>query len=134
MLTYGDGVADINLDALLEFHKKHGKMATVTGVNPTSRFGEMRVEGERVVIFSEKPKNAKSFVNGGFLVLDRKIFQFLDESEQCDFEIGALERAASMGELMVYKHPGFWASMDTLRDVDFLNHLWNDNKAPWKTW
>lgn len=133
-MTYGDGVADINIKTLLEFHRSHGKLATVTGVNPASRFGELKVNGDRVEAFSEKPDIASSFISGGFFVFNRKIFDFLSEEDSCDLEIGPLEQIASMEQLMVYKHNGKWACMDTIRDMEYLNKLWNENKAFWKLW
>jgi glucose-1-phosphate cytidylyltransferase len=134
MVTYGDGVADIDIGALLSFHKSHGKLATLTGINPASRFGELKVVGDRVGAFSEKPKNGNGFVNGGFFVLNRAVFDYLSEDDSCDFEIGALEEIARQGELMLYKHRGFWACMDTLRDTEYLNRLWAEGKAKWKVW
>jgi glucose-1-phosphate cytidylyltransferase len=134
MATYGDGVADIDIDALLSFHKSHGKMVTLTGINPASRYGELKIKGDSVEKFSEKPKNGNGFVNGGFFVLNRAVFDFLSEDDSCDFEIGVLEQIARQGELMIYKHKGFWACMDTLRDTECLNRLWSENRAKWKLW
>jgi glucose-1-phosphate cytidylyltransferase len=134
MMTYGDGVADVDLGVLLAFHIAHGKIATVTGINPASRFGEMKVEGSRVKAFYEKPENNLQVINGGFFVFNRAIFDFLTTDKDCDLENGALEKIASEGQLMVFKHTGFWACMDTLRDMDYLNNLWNENKAEWKIW
>jgi len=134
MVTYGDGVADIDMGALLSFHKGHGKLATVTGINPASRFGELKVRGDQVGAFSEKPKNGNGLVNGGFFVFNRAVFDYLSEDDSCDFEIGALEQIARQGELMVYKHKGFWACMDTFRDMEYLNRLWAEDKAEWKVW
>jgi glucose-1-phosphate cytidylyltransferase len=133
-VTYGDGLADINLDELISFHKKHGKLATVTGVNSASRFGELSIKGDRVIQFSEKPDVTSSYINGGFFVFNREIFDYLDDSPGCDLEVGALEEVASDGQLMVYKHPGKWACMDTMRDMDHLNRLWTEDKAFWKSW
>jgi glucose-1-phosphate cytidylyltransferase len=134
MATYGDGLADIDIMDLLAFHKKHGKMATVTGINPAARFGELRIAGEQVLSFKEKPTDSEGLINGGFFVFDRKIFEYLSEDQNCDLEYGPLERIAQEGQLMVYKHKGFWACMDTLRDMDFLNNLWEKNQAVWKLW
>jgi glucose-1-phosphate cytidylyltransferase len=134
MVTYGDGVADIDLHALLAFHKSHGKLATITGINPASRFGELKVNGDRIESFSEKPEKGEGLVNGGYFVFEKKIFDYLVEDNSCDLEIGALERIANEGQLMVYRHQGFWACMDTLRDMDYLNKLWDSNKASWKIW
>lgn len=134
MLTYGDGVADINLNELISFHKSHGKLATLTGINPASRFGELKIEGNNVKSFNEKPENGEGYINGGFFILNRDVFNYLSEADSCDFEIGALEELARNGELMVYKHRGFWACMDTLRDMEYLNKLWIEDKARWKVW
>lgn len=136
MLTYGDGVADVDLDTLVEFHQSHGKMATVTGVNPTARFGELKVDGNMVISFYEKPKDTDSdgLVSGGYFVFNREIFDLLTDEEDCDLEYGPLEKLANEGELMVRPHSGFWACMDTLRDMEYLNSLWEQGKAKWKIW
>ncbi len=134
MLTYGDGIADINIDKLLDFHFSHGKVATVTGVNPTARFGELKINGIQVKSFQEKANDNNSLVSGGFFVLNQEIFDYLNEGENCDFEYGPLEKIASQGQLMVYKHERCWACLDTYRDMEYLNSLWNDNKAFWKIW
>lgn len=134
MTTYGDGLVDVNLDELLAFHQSHGKLATVTGVNPTSQFGELRVDGDQVLSFREKPKSRSTMVNGGFFVFNRRIFEYLDADDACDLEVGALEQVARDGELMVFAGAKSWACMDTPRDVDLLNKLWNEGNAFWKTW
>lgn len=134
MMTYGDGITNIDIESLLEFHRNHGKLATVTGINPSSRFGELKIKGDQVEAFSEKPKNGDGLINGGFFVFNRDIFDYLSADENCDLEIGPLEKIASEGQLMVYKHTGFWACMDTIRDMEYLNKLWNENKAEWKLW
>jgi glucose-1-phosphate cytidylyltransferase len=134
MMSYGDGIANVDINALLAFHKSHGKMATVTGINPTSRFGELKIEGKSVVSFTEKPQNSKSLINGGYFIFNRSIFDHLSVDDSCDLEVGPLEQIAKDGQLMVYKHEGFWACMDTLRDMDFLNKLWDDGLAKWKIW
>lgn len=134
MMTYGDGIADINIDALLKFHRRHGKMATVTGVNLASRFGELKVKDDQVEVFSEKPGTSSGLINGGFFVFNKRIFDYLSVDDYCDLEIGALEKIAYDGQLMVYKHTGYWACMDTFRDMEYLNKLWNENKAFWKIW
>jgi len=133
-MTYGDGIADVNIGELLAFHKSHGKMATVTGINPASRFGELKIDGDRVEAFSEKPQDGDSLINGGFFVFNRKILDYLSTDDLCDLEIGPLEQIAKEGQLMVYKHRGFWACMDTLRDMEYLNKIWNDGTAKWKIW
>lgn len=134
LLTYGDGVSDINLNSLVEFHRTHGKIATLTGVSPASQFGEMKTEGNKVIKFREKPDSSGQLINGGFFVFNREILNYLSVDETCDLEFGPLEHLASMGELMVYRHEGRWACMDTLRDTEFLNRLWSNNEAFWKTW
>ena len=135
LVTYGDGVADINIQELLKYHHSHGKIATVTGVYPKFlRFGELNIEKNQVVRFAEKPKYSGNYINGGFFVFSRKIFDHLEDSDTCDLEVGALEELSKQGELMVYKHDGFWACMDTLRDVEHLNNLWSNNQAEWKIW
>ena len=134
MVTYGDGLSNVNIGELLNFHIGHGKVATVTGVNPTSRFGELKLKGDRVAKFVEKEEFGKTFVSGGFFVFSRELFDYLKDDDGCDFEVGPMEDLAAAGQLMVYKHKGFWACMDTARDVEYLNRLWDDHRAPWKTW
>ena len=133
-LTYGDGLGDVDIKALIGFHKKHGKIATLTGVNITSRFGELKISGDKVTRFSEKPDDAPGFINGGYMVLNRRSFERLCDNEDCDLESGTFEALAREGELMVWKHSGHWACLDTLRDMDYLNNLWNNGKAFWKVW
>ena len=134
MMTYGDGIADVDIGKLLAFHKAHGKLATVTGINIASRFGELKIDGDSVETFSEKPQDGKGFINGGFFVFSRKILDYLTTDDLCDLEVGPLEQIAGEGQLMVYKHRGFWACMDTLRDMEYLNKIWNDGRARWKIW
>jgi glucose-1-phosphate cytidylyltransferase len=135
MLTYGDGLCDVDLDALLAYHRSHGKLCTVTGVNPTSQFGELRVdESGRVFSFREKPRSTKALVNGGYFVVNRGLFDYLSDDDACDLEVGALEELAQRGELMVFPHAGNWACMDTLRDRDRLNAMWERGEAFWKRW
>ncbi len=135
MVTYGDGVADINIQKLLEFHVSHGKIATVTGVRPKFlKFGELNIEEDRVTRFTEKPAYKGNYVNGGFFVFNRKLFDYLDDKDECELEADPLTRISSEGELMVYKHNGFWACMDTIRDTEYLNGLWKNNQAAWKVW
>ena len=134
MMTYGDGVADVDINALLAFHKAHGKLVTVTGINTASRFGELKLEGDQVASFTEKPQSGESYVSGGYFVFNRAVFDYLTVEDSCDLEIGPLERIARDGQLMVYKHRGFWACMDTLRDMEYLNKLWDTGEARWKTW
>ena len=134
MVTYGDGVADIDINKLLAFHRSHGKMATVTGVSPASQFGELQINGNSVTRFREKPLTSNHYVSGGFYVFNRSFFNYLSENGTCDLETGTLEKLAADGELMVYKHPGKWACMDTIRDMELLNRLWDSNEAFWKCW
>jgi glucose-1-phosphate cytidylyltransferase len=134
MMSYGDGIADVDINALLAFHKAHGKIVTVTGINPAARFGELRITGDCVVSFAEKPQKGESLVNGGFFVFNRAIFDYLTIDDSCDLEIGPLEQIAKDGQMMVYKHQGFWTCMDTFRDMEYLNRLWNNGKAKWKIW
>jgi len=134
MLTYGDGLANINLNELLFFHKNHGRIGTVTGVRPPSRFGELVIENNKVVSFTEKPQVSDGLINGGFFVFNRKIFDYLSEDDNCDFEVGPLEQLAEDGELMVYELKGEWTCMDTYRDMVYLNKLWQEGKAFWKIW
>lgn len=134
MLTYGDGVANIDLKALAAFHTAHGKLATVTGINPASRFGELKVDGSRVTSFMEKPEETHTLASGGFFVLNPGFFDYLSDAEDCDLEKGPLEDAARDSQLMVYRHERFWCCMDTYRDVEYLNALWREGKADWKLW
>jgi glucose-1-phosphate cytidylyltransferase len=130
LLTYGDGLADINLDALLKFHKSHGKLVTVTAVHPAARFGELILSGNAVSDFKEKPQITHGWINGGFFVIEPKFFDFI-EGDADVLEAGPLEKAARLGELMAYSHDGFWQCMDTKRDKDTLDALWNSGQAPW---
>lgn len=134
LMTYGDGVSDVNLDELVAFHRSHGRLATVTGINPTSRFGELRMEGSEVRSFAEKPQVANSLVNGGYFVFDRRVFDYLEDKDSCDLEVGALEQIARDGQLMAWKHLGNWACMDTERDRTYLEKLWGTGAAFWKRW
>lgn len=133
MLTYGDGVADINVTDLLEFHRNHGKMVTVTTVHPGARFGELEIEGSTVKSFKEKPQTGQGWINGGFFVVQPEFLDLIvDDSTILERE--PLEEVASLGELMAYRHDGFWQCMDTIRDRNHLNQLWSENRAPWKIW
>jgi glucose-1-phosphate cytidylyltransferase len=134
MMTYGDGISNVDINALLAFHAFHSKLVTVTGINPASRFGELKIDGDRVVSFIEKPQNGEGLINGGFFVFNRAIFNYLSVDDSCDLEVGPLEQIAKEGQLMVYKHRGFWTCMDTLRDMEYLNKLWDDGNANWKNW
>ena len=134
MVTYGDGVADINIDELIKFHKSHGKTITFSGVHPSGRFGEFEEQDNQVQSFKEKPVNGQAYVNGGFMVFNRNLLNYLSEAEECDFEFGVMEQLANEGEVMVYKHEGQWACMDHERDVETLNLLWKSGKAFWNVW
>ena len=134
MVTYGDGVGDINIKKLVDFHQSNGKVATVTGVSPPSAFGQIHAKDSTVIEFNEKPQIKEGIINGGFLICNRKIFDYLDEDETCDLEMGALEQLTRKKELMVFRHEGGWACMDTYRDTVYLNQLWNNDQAFWKVW
>lgn len=133
-LTYGDGVSNIDIRSLEKFHVNHGKIGTVTGVHPPSRFGEMAIEGDRVIHFEEKPQLSAGIINGGFFVFNKRLFDYLTSDQECDFEFGPLQKLASEGELNVYRYNGFWQCMDTVREKDYLNSLWNSGNPPWKIW
>jgi glucose-1-phosphate cytidylyltransferase len=130
MLTYGDGVADINIDELLKFHQSHGKMVTLTTVRPSARFGDLEFNGDSVSSFQEKPQLHEGWINGGFFICEPGVFDFIENDSQM-FEREPLERLVKAGQLMAYKHHGFWHSMDSKRDRDILESLWDKN-APWK--
>ena len=131
MLTYGDGVADIDMNALLKFHKSHGKMVTVTAVHPSARFGELEITKQQVNSFQEKPQTGQGWINGGYFVIEPEFFELI-EKDMTILEKKPLERAAQMGELMAFRHKGFWQCMDTKRDLDNLEELWLSGKVPWK--
>jgi glucose-1-phosphate cytidylyltransferase len=133
MLTWGDGVSDVDLKALLAFHRKHGRLATVTAVRPPARFGHLAFEGDQVAEFSEKPQTAEGWINGAFFVLEPGIFEYID-GDETQWERGPMERLAREGELFAYRHDGFWQCMDTLRDKRLLQDLWDAGRAPWATW
>lgn len=135
MLTYGDGVANINLCKLLEFHKKQGKYATVTSVQPSGRFGALNLDDrDNVISFVEKPRGDDAWVNGGFFVLEPQVFDYIKGGDESTWEREPLENMAKDGQLVAYKHDGFWKPMDTLRDKIELERLWNSGKATWKVW
>jgi len=131
--TYGDGLSDININKLVEFHKKHGKIATVTAVHPPGRFGAIKLEKNKVLEFKEKPKGDGSRVNGGFFVLNKKVFDFIKGDDEI-WEQNPLISLAKSKELIAYKHNGFWRPMDTLRDKESLEKMWLSKQAPWKVW
>jgi glucose-1-phosphate cytidylyltransferase len=135
MLTYGDGVSDVNIDELLKSHKEHGKAITMTAVQPEGRFGSLKfTENQQVASFEEKPKGDGSWINGGFFVCSPKVFSYITDGDQTVFEKEPLENLAKDGELYSFKHFGFWKPMDTLRDNKILNDLWDAKKASWKLW
>lgn len=133
MLTYGDGVADINITKVLEFHKKNGKIGTISAVQPEGRFGVLELEANTVKSFREKDKEDGGWINCGFMVMESQIFDYI-EGDRTTFEKEPLERLAKEGQLSCYKHFGFWQCMDTMRDKEKLEKLWGANEAPWKVW
>jgi glucose-1-phosphate cytidylyltransferase len=134
MVTYGDGVADIDVGRLLAFHRSHGRVGTVTAVRPPGRFGEVELAGDRVADFSEKPQVSAGWISGGFFVFERRFLDRLPDDESLVLEHGPLTQLARDGELMAYRHAGFWQPMDTGRDYRLLNDLWAAGAAPWKVW
>jgi len=136
MLTYGDGVGDVDIDALVKFHKEHGKLATMTSYQPEGRFGgiEFGDDDKKVNAFMEKPAGDGGWINAGFFVCEPGVLDYIEDGDQCIWERKPLENLAKDGELYSYKHRGFWKPMDTLRDNKQLNDMWNQNKALWKKW
>ena len=133
MLTWGDGVSDVDLRALLEFHRSHGRLATVTAVRPPARFGKLTLDGERVARFAEKPQLDEGWINGAFFVLEPQVLEYI-EGDSTHWEREPMERLAAEGQLMAYRHQSYWQCMDTLRDKRHLEKLWDSGNAPWKTW
>lgn len=133
MLTYGDGVANINLNELLAFHKSHGRLATVTAVRPPARFGGISFDGDFVLSFEEKPQIGEGWINGGFFILEPGVADYIADNNTL-FEQEPLEQLAKDGQLAAYRHSGFWQCMDTLRDVRLLNELWQTEQSPWRVW
>jgi glucose-1-phosphate cytidylyltransferase len=134
MLTYGDGVSNINIKKLFEFHKGHGKIGTVTGVHPDSRFGELYIKDDTVERFSEKPQITDGFINGGFFIFKSSFFKYLKKHGDCFFEQSPMRDLTRDKHLKAYKHDGFWQCMDTVKDSKYLNDLWEKGNAPWKVW
>jgi glucose-1-phosphate cytidylyltransferase len=132
-MTYGDGVADINIGEVLAFHRQHGKLATVTAIQPPGRFGALKFDGNRVNGFTEKPQGDGGWINGGFFVLSPRVIDLID-GDAVIWEKGPMEVLASSGELEAFRHRGFWQPMDTMRDKAHLENLWSSGKAPWKIW
>ena len=133
-LTYGDGVADIDIQRLFDFHVSHGKIGSVTAVRPPSRFGELVLSDDKVIKFEEKPQLGTGEINGGFFIFKREFLKYLSRDNDCDFEFGALQKLAQDDELNAYHHKGAWQCMDNARDRDYLNKLWDNNRAFWKVW
>lgn len=133
MMTYGDGVADVNVTELLDFHCSHDKIATITAVRPPARFGGLRFEGDKVVEFVEKPQIGEGWINGGFMVLEPQVLDYIEDDDTV-FEHEPMERLAADGQLMAFRHEGFWQPMDTLREKQLLEDLWQTGRAPWKVW
>lgn len=130
LLTYGDGVADIDISALVDFHRSHGKMITVSAVHPRARFGALDIDGDQVLSFKEKPQTTKGWINGGYFVIEPEFFDLIEQDSMV-LEREPLEKASQMGELVAYHHKGFWQCMDTKRDLDSLEEMWKSGKPPW---
>jgi len=133
MVTYGDGVANVDIDELVRFHDHHGRLATMTAVRPPARFGAMELDGDHVTAFSEKPQAGGGWINGGFFVFERAVLDYI-AGDATLLEREPLEQLAAADQLMAFRHPGFWEPMDTQRDRDSLNRQWASGEAPWKTW
>jgi glucose-1-phosphate cytidylyltransferase len=133
MVTYGDGLGNVDIRSLLEFHESHGKLATVTAVRPPSRFGALHMEGDAVTNFSEKPQTEAGWINGGFFVFEPEVFEYLDDDDTV-LEREPMERLAAAGQLHAFRHEGFWQPMDTLREKRLLESLCEGGNAPWKVW
>jgi len=133
MLTYGDGVANVDLDDLLKFHRAHGRLATVTAVRPSARFGDLLLDGDTVIKFKEKPQTGEGTINGGFFVLEPEVLDYI-AGDGTVLEEAPLENLCRDGQLMAYQHNGYWQCMDTLRDKNTLEQLWREGRAPWKVW
>ena len=134
LLTYGDGVSNIDIPKLVQFHKSHDKIGTMTGVHPASRFGEIKTENDIITIFNEKPQTMEGLINGGFFVFNREFFDYLDVDENCILEAEPLENLVADQELMLFKNEGFWQCVDTYRELELMNSLWNQPHPPWKVW
>ena len=130
-VTYGDGLSNININELFEFHKNHSKIATVSAVRPPSRFGEISIKGNNVESFEEKPQMKDGYINGGFFVFNKKIFEFLNDDINCDLEFGALQKIAELGQMNAFRHNDFWQCMDNIREKNYLNKLALEGKLYW---
>jgi glucose-1-phosphate cytidylyltransferase len=133
MLTWGDGVSNVDLGGLVEFHRSHGRLATVTAVRPPARYGRLDLDGDRVASFAEKPQLSEGWINGAFFVLEPQVFDYID-ADHTIWEKEPMERLAAEGQLMAYRHDSFWQCMDTLREKHILEELWHRGNAPWKVW
>jgi glucose-1-phosphate cytidylyltransferase len=133
MATYGDGLCDVDIAKVLDFHRSHGRLATVTAVRPSSRFGELSLDGNRVQVFTEKPQVQEGWINGGFFVFEKGVLDLI-EGDDDSLEHGVLKKLAAQDQLRAYFHDGFWQCMDTYRELELLNDLWASGQAPWKTW
>ncbi len=134
LFTYGDGLSDSDINASIAFHREHGAVATMTAVKPSGRFGELAMDGRTITAFREKPEQESGYINGGFMVLDKRVAGYLDDSDTCVFERGPLERLTREGQLKAYCHDGFWQCMDTYREQQMLDQMWRSGNAPWKVW
>ena len=134
LLTYGDGLANINIQELIKFHNANNKLVTISGVHPPARFGELKIQENEVVEFKEKAFSSQETINGGYMVFNKGLLDYLSLDPQCDLEYGTFEMLAAKGQIGVYKHPGQWACMDNEREMQMLNKLWEENKAFWKVW
>lgn len=134
LFTYGDGLSDSDINASIAFHREHGAVATMTAVKPSGRFGELAMDGRTITAFREKPEQESGYINGGFMVLDKRVAGYLDDSDTCVFERGPLERLTREGQLKAYCHDGFWQCMDTYREQQMLDQMWLSGNAPWKVW
>jgi glucose-1-phosphate cytidylyltransferase len=133
MLTWGDGVSDVDISRLIDFHRSHGKLATLTAVRPPARFGHLEMDGDQITEFSEKPQTGEGWINGAFFILEPQVFDYI-AGDETQWEKEPLEQLAKDGQLMAYRHEGFWQCMDTLRDKRLLQDLWDTGEAPWKVW
>ena len=133
MMTFGDGVSDVDLGRLVDFHRSHGRLATITAVRPPARFGHVELDGDAVVEFSEKPQTGEGWINGGYMVLEREVLDYID-NDDIYFQKEPMERLAADGQLMALRHESFWQCMDTMRDRVLLESLWDSGRAPWKVW
>lgn len=134
LLTYGDGLADIDIEKLITFHKVSNKLVTISGVHPPARFGELQIVNNELTAFTEKALSSQGYINGGFMVFHKSLCDYLTEEKDCDLEYGIFEQLAQLGKIGVYKHEGLWACMDSEKDAAYLNKLWKEGKAFWKVW